>query len=49
MKSKIFYRGDKELYLKAKEQAKKEGRAVGFWIDLALQEKLNKKERRYKT
>ena len=44
MKSKIFYKGSKELFQQAKTQAKKEHTFVGDWIDQAIREKLNKKE-----
>jgi len=44
MKSKIFYRGDKELFQQAKAQAKKEHLFVGDFIDQAIREKMNKKE-----
>ena len=41
-KEKIFYRGDKELYKKAKAQAALEGKTVGAWIDEAIKEKLSR-------
>lgn len=41
-KDKIFYRGDKELYKKAKSQAALDGKTVSSWIDEAIKEKLNR-------
>lgn len=46
MKEKIFYRGNKEIYKQAKSQAALEGISVGEFIDKALQEKLDRKEKR---
>ena len=41
MKDLIRYRGDRELFRKAKSQAAIEGRPVGQFIDEAIKEKLN--------
>ena len=41
---RIYYRGDKEIYKKAKAQAAQEGKTVSKFIDEAIAEKLNKKK-----
>jgi len=42
-KDKIFYRGDKELYKKAKVKAIIQGKPVYQFINEAIKEKLEKK------
>jgi len=47
MTDKLFYRGDKELYRKAKAQAAIDSiggqrKTIGQWIDEAIKEKLSR-------
>ena len=42
MTDKIFYRGDKAIYLKAKAAAALAGKAIGKYIDEALKEKIKR-------
>jgi hypothetical protein len=41
LKERIYYRGDKEIFRKAKSRAALEGKPVGDFIDEAIKEKLN--------